>query len=132
MSQKHATQFNLAENQRAITSGVALQRCLSVLDISSKCSGCGVSMTDNAALCIRTVCIIALNNYVGFDRHSLASYCLRTSYTWAICSRRSAGLAPLSLSGRPTVLGRQHGMLTTATGQKMQMCKIQDGGRPPF
>ena len=26
----------------------------------------------------------------------------------------------------------QYGMLTRATGQKMQMCKIQDGGRPPF
>jgi len=23
-------------------------------------------------------------------------------------------------------------MLTRAMGQKMQMCKIQDGGRPPF
>ena len=63
VSQKHATHFNLAENQRAITSGVALQRCLSVLDISGKCSGCGVSMTDTATLCIRTVCNIALNNY---------------------------------------------------------------------
>jgi len=27
---------------------------------------------------------------------------------------------------------KQNGMLTRATGQKMQMCKIQDGGRPPF
>jgi len=27
---------------------------------------------------------------------------------------------------------KQNGMLTKATGQKMQMCKIQDGGRPPF
>ena len=26
---------------------------------------------------------------------------------------------------------KQNGMLTNATG-KMQMCKIQDGGRPPF
>jgi len=27
---------------------------------------------------------------------------------------------------------KQNGMLTRATGQKMQMYKIQDGGRPPF
>jgi len=27
---------------------------------------------------------------------------------------------------------KQNGMLTRATGQKMQMCKIKDGGRPPF
>jgi len=27
---------------------------------------------------------------------------------------------------------KQNGMLTKATGQKMQMCKIQDGERPPF
>ena len=27
---------------------------------------------------------------------------------------------------------KQNGMLTRATGQKMQMCKIQDGGRLPF
>jgi len=27
---------------------------------------------------------------------------------------------------------KQNAMLTRATGQKMQMCKIQDGGRPPF
>ena len=27
---------------------------------------------------------------------------------------------------------KQNGMLTRATGQQMQMCKIQDGGRPPF
>ena len=27
---------------------------------------------------------------------------------------------------------KQNGMLTRATGQKMQMCKIQDGGRPLF
>jgi len=27
---------------------------------------------------------------------------------------------------------KQNGILTRATGQKMQMCKIQDGGRPPF
>jgi len=27
---------------------------------------------------------------------------------------------------------KQNGMLTRAMGQKMQMCKIQDGGRPPF
>jgi len=27
---------------------------------------------------------------------------------------------------------KQNGMLTRATGQKMQMCKIQDGRRPPF
>jgi len=27
---------------------------------------------------------------------------------------------------------KQNGMLTKATGQKMQMCKIQDGGRTPF
>jgi len=27
---------------------------------------------------------------------------------------------------------KQNGMLTRATGQKMQMSKIQDGGRPPF
>ena len=27
---------------------------------------------------------------------------------------------------------KQNGMLTRATGQKMQMCKIQDGGWPPF
>jgi len=27
---------------------------------------------------------------------------------------------------------KQNGMLTTATGQKMQMCKIEGGGRPPF
>jgi len=29
-------------------------------------------------------------------------------------------------------VGKQNGMLTRALGQKMQMCKIQDGGRPPF
>ena len=27
---------------------------------------------------------------------------------------------------------KQNGMLTRAIGQKMQMCKIQDGGRPSF
>ena len=27
---------------------------------------------------------------------------------------------------------KQNGMLTKATGQKMQMCKFQDGGRPPY
>jgi len=27
---------------------------------------------------------------------------------------------------------KQNSMLARATGQKMQMCKIQDGGRPPF
>jgi len=27
---------------------------------------------------------------------------------------------------------KQNGMMTKATGQKMQMCKIQDGGRPAF
>jgi len=27
---------------------------------------------------------------------------------------------------------KQNGMLTKATGQKMQMCKIRDGGRLPF
>jgi len=27
---------------------------------------------------------------------------------------------------------KQNGMLTRAMGQKMQMCKIQDGGPPPF
>jgi len=27
---------------------------------------------------------------------------------------------------------KQNGMLIRATGQKMQMCKIQDGGRPPI
>jgi len=27
---------------------------------------------------------------------------------------------------------KQNSMLIRATGQKIQMCKIQDGGRPPF
>jgi len=49
--------------------------------------------------------------HVGFDRQTLSS---RIAYAQAICrlfvhvtTRRSAGLAPLSLSGRPTVLGRR-------------------------
>jgi len=63
VSVKHAAQFNMADNQRAITSTVALQRCLNVLDLSGKCSGCGVAMTDMATQCIRTVCNILLSNY---------------------------------------------------------------------
>ena len=63
VSSKHATKFNLLTNQRAVTSDLAVQRCLSVLDVSGKCSACGVPTTDFARVCIRTVCNIALNNY---------------------------------------------------------------------
>jgi len=63
VSQNHVTKFNLLPNQRSVTSALALQRCLTVLDICGKCSGCGVAMTDIARVCIRTVCNIALNNY---------------------------------------------------------------------
>ena len=42
----------------------------------------------------------------------------------------------LAITHRPIVakfcMRKHNGMLTRATGQKMQMCKIQDGGRPPF
>ena len=41
---------------------------------------------------------------VGFDTHTFSCVALLT-HKLTICSRRS-GLAPLSLSGRPTVLGR--------------------------
>ena len=63
VSKNHVTQFNLLHNQRAVTSGLALQRCSSVLDICGKCSRCSVAMMDIARVCIRTVCNIALNNY---------------------------------------------------------------------
>jgi len=42
VSEQHATVFNLAHNQRAITAAMALQRCVTVLDISGKCPGCSV------------------------------------------------------------------------------------------
>jgi len=65
VSQKHVKEFNLAKNQHAILSGLLflLQRCMTVLDMSSKCSGCGMTMTDIAKMCIRPVCNISLNNY---------------------------------------------------------------------
>jgi len=46
-------------------------------------------------------------------------------------------IAFLAIADCPTsakffTMRKQNGMLTRATGQKMQMCKIQDDGRPPF
>ena len=63
VSSTHANNFNLTQNQRAIASGLALQRCLDVLDISGKCSGCGAAPADIMKLCIATVTNISLNNY---------------------------------------------------------------------
>ena len=63
VSDKHVKEFNVTKNQRAIMSGLSLQRCVTVLNMSNKCSGCGVTMTDIAKTCIRTVCNISLNNY---------------------------------------------------------------------
>ena len=72
VSKQHVTQFNLAHNQRAITAALALQRCVTVLDISGKCPGCSVPVADVAKVCIRTVCNISLNNYTKnlTDGHS--------------------------------------------------------------
>ena len=63
VSQTHVARFNLAKNQRAILSGLSLQRCSTVVDMSDKCSGCGVAMADIAKMCIKTVSNISLNNY---------------------------------------------------------------------
>jgi len=63
VSSTHANNFNLTQNQRAIASGLALQRCLDVLNISGKCSGCGAAPLDVMKLCIATVINISLNNY---------------------------------------------------------------------
>jgi len=63
VSKQHAVQFNLMQNQRAATADLALQRCVAVLDLSGKCTGCSMQVADVVKLCIRTVCNIALNNY---------------------------------------------------------------------
>jgi len=47
VSDKHMKEFNVTKTQRAIMSGLSLQRCVTVLNMSSKCSGCGVAMTDS-------------------------------------------------------------------------------------
>jgi len=72
VSSTHAHNFNLTQNQRAIASGLALQRCLDVLDVSGKCSGCGAAPLDVMKMCIAAVTNISLNNYTKHlrDVHS--------------------------------------------------------------
>ena len=52
------------------------------------------------------------------------------------CHRENRFFGHYSLTDSPIsakfCMRKQNCMLTNATGQKMQMCKIQDGGRPPF
>jgi len=51
--------FNSAKNQRAIMSGLSLQRCSSVVDNVRQM----LWMTDIAQMCIKIVSNISLNNY---------------------------------------------------------------------
>ena len=82
---------------------------------SQQCEAYHLSITPAAgrAWCDPATCGLCRHRYalgmLALTHRLLASRCLRTSYTcrlYSICSRRS-GLAPLSLSARPAILGRR-------------------------